>query len=97
MTVLIIKNGSDRSRGYVSLYMLQISVGVYIGKIDINIKENITRFLKDEISHKRDMYCTLITDKKNVQGFEFELLGKHVNGYKKEEFDSLFLITIDRV
>ncbi len=67
MTVLIMENAPSGLRGEISKWMIEVTAGVFIGKVSALVREKLWKKIMDKSS---DATFYLIWTTNNEQGFE---------------------------
>lgn len=73
MTVLILDVAPENIRGEITKWLLEVKVGVFIGKISKPIRDRLWKKVQD--SHNDIKGGLLIYSFKNQQGFRIEMFG----------------------
>lgn len=87
MVVIVLHKYEPSLAGKLSRWMLQVSAGVFVGKLSAKVREKVWDLVKDEGSELNGTLCA--TDD-SEQGFQIKQLGNAV--YSIEDFDGLPLI-----
>lgn len=72
MTVIVMDCAPESVRGELTRWLLELKPGVFIGKVNIKIRELLwDRICQDE----RARGAVMVFDSKNEQGFEMKIYG----------------------
>ena len=94
MFIVIIKNPPNIIKGTLSLYLLEIDTGVFLGEIDSKTIIFLKDFVLENINS--DSHGVFIYKSKKIQKFDFDLFGS--KGLKlKEDFDNINLISLKKL
>jgi len=94
MFIVIIKNPPNIIKGTLSLYLLEIDTGVFLGEIDLNTIEFLKSFILENINS--DSHGVFIYKSTNIQKFDFNLFGSRRLRFK-EMFDNINLISLKKL
>jgi len=88
MTVIVLEAAPDALRGRLSLWMLEIRAGVYVGTLSARVREMIWRTVRSGIGKGN----AVIAWKTNTEsGFDFQTLGP--NRRLPVDYDGLKLVS----
>ena len=88
MTVIVLEAAPDALRGRLSLWMLEIRAGVYVGTLSAKVREMIWRTVRAGIGKGN----AVIAWKTNTEsGFDFQTLGP--NRRLPTDYDGLKLVS----
>lgn len=87
MMVLVTENVPPRLRGRLSLWLIEVRAGVYVGEYTTRIRHMIWRTVKNDIE---DGSAVLIWSAPNDQGYDFATIGR--NRRIPVELDGLKLV-----
>lgn len=88
MLVIVIENVPARLRGRLSLWLLEVRTGVYIGDYSIKVREMIIQNIKEGLEEGN---AVIIWNYPNEIGFDFLTLGK--NRRIPKEMDGVKIIS----
>lgn len=91
MQVIVLENAPPRLRGRLSLWMLEIRAGVYVGNVSKRHRERIWERVCDEIDAEGEGNAVLAWTARNEAGFDFDTFGE--NRRVPVDFDGLKLIS----
>ena len=77
MLVIVLENAPARLRGALSLWMLEIRAGVYVGKINKRHRLRIWERVCDTISEDGRGNAVIAWSKRNEAGFLFDTFGEN--------------------
>ncbi len=86
MIVIVLEKCPPALRGDLSKWLLEISLGVYVGKINARVREALWAKICSECKSGR---ATMVYPAKNEQGLEFRM---HNSRWQPVDFDGLKLI-----
>lgn len=93
MLVIVLENAPHRLRGRLSVWMLEIRAGVYIGKIPKRQRERIWRRVCGEIDADGQGNAVMAWSSRNEAGYDFDTHGE--NRRIPVDFDGLKLISFE--
>ncbi len=88
MLVIVVENAPPRLRGRLSLWLLEVRAGVYVGKLSRRVREMIWHQVEKGIE---DGNAVLVWDTNTESGFDFITIGK--NRRMPVEIDGLKLVS----
>lgn len=88
MLVIVLENAPDRLRGRLSIWLLEVRAGVYIGDYSVKVREMIVQNIKEGLE---DGNAVIIWNYPTEIGFDFITLGK--NRRIPKEMDGIKLIS----
>lgn len=91
MLVIVLENAPPRLRGRLSLWMLEIRAGVYVGQVSRRHRERIWNRVCFEIDADQQGNAVMAWNSTVEQGYEFATHGE--NRRIPKEFDGLTLIS----
>lgn len=89
MTVIILENSSERLRGLLTRWLLEVKPNVFVGKLSYSVRVRLWMRIQEE----RVIGGLLIYNANTEQGYSIEMFGdlyRHV-----VDFDGIKLIGID--
>lgn len=89
--IVTVSNAPPRLRGRLSVWLLEIRAGVYVGNYSKRTREMIWRQVKDLIGEEGDAVIAWATP--NDAGFDFDTIGH--NRRRPVEFDGFKLVAFD--
>ena len=91
MTVIILINVSPGLRGHLTRWMVEVSAGVFVGRVNIRIREYLWKIVSNRCG---DGQAVLIQAVKNEQGWDMRTAGK--DRWVPIDFDGLILSARNR-
>jgi len=91
MVVIVLENAPARLRGRLSLWLLEIRAGVYVGKVTRRHRERLWQRVCDEIDADQKGNAVMAWAAPNEQGYDFATHGE--NRRIPVDFDGLMLIS----
>ncbi|MFH1113940.1 MAG: type I-E CRISPR-associated endoribonuclease Cas2e [Pseudomonadota bacterium] len=88
MMVIVVENAPPRLRGRLSIWLLEIRAGVYVGDYSVKVRDLIWNQVEKGIEEGN---AVMAWTAGNEQGFDFETLGK--NRRIPVEYDGLKLVS----
>lgn len=88
MLVIVLENAPDRLRGRLSIWLLEVRAGVFVGDFSVKVREMIWKNVEQGIEEGN---AVMIWDAPNETGFDFLTLGK--NRRIPREMDGIKLIS----
>ena len=73
MTILIIENATEATRGQICRWMLEVKPGVFISKISAIVRESIWKLVKED---QRTLGAILAYNAPTEIGFTMEMYGQ---------------------
>ena len=89
MTIFICTNASPRIRGELTRFLYEIDAGVYVGKINAEVRNLLFDKIEQLSIDLSDFRLIMIYSYKNENGFEYKYL--NYKNYKLENIDGLIL------
>lgn len=71
MTVIILENSSERLRGLLTRWLLEVKPGVFVGKISYTVRVRLWKKVQEE----KVMGGLLIYSANTEQGYDIEMFG----------------------
>ncbi len=72
MTVIILKNGSNKTRGTLSHFMYKIHKNIFVGNISVRVRDRI----ETDIIRKNNEIACIIYDSNTESGFSVNNIGE---------------------
>ncbi len=91
MLVIVLENAPPRLRGRLTLWMLEIRAGVYVGKVSKRHRERIWERVCGEIDAEGEGNAVMAWSARNEAGYKFDTFGD--NRRLPVDFDGLQLIS----
>ena len=88
MTVMVLSNVPPGLRGELSKWMVEVSAGVYVGKLSAAVRERLWVRVRQ---YSRTGTATLVQTTNTEQGYVMETIGDP--SYRVRDFDGLQLVT----
>jgi len=88
MLVIVLENAPDRLRGRLSIWLLEVRAGVFVGDFSVKVREMIWKHVEKGIEEGN---AVMVWDSPNETGFDFLTLGK--NRRIPREMDGVKLIS----
>lgn len=88
MMVIVVENVPPRLRGRLSIWLLEIRAGVYVGDYSVKVREHIWNQVEEGIGEGNAVMSWTAASE---QGFDFRTLGK--NRRMPEEWDGVKLVS----
>jgi CRISPR-associated protein Cas2 len=88
MTVIVLSNVPPGLRGDLSKWMVEVSAGVYVGKLSGAVRERLWARVR---YYSRTGTATLVQTTNTEQGYAMETIGDP--SYRVRDFDGLQLVT----
>ena len=88
MTVMVLSNVPPGLRGELSKWMVEVSAGVYVGKLSAAVRERLWARVRH---YSRTGTATLVQTTNTEQGYVMETIGDP--SYRVRDFDGLQLVT----
>ncbi len=95
MQVIVLENAPPRLRGRLSLWMLEIRAGVYVGNVSKRHRDRIWKRVCDEIDEEGEGNAVLAWTARNEAGYDFDTFGE--NRRVPVDLDGLKLISFQPV
>ena len=95
MLVIVLENAPARLRGILTLWMLEIRAGVYVGKINKRLRQRLWKRVKTTIDEDNQGNAAIAWTKRNEAGFLFDTHGENrripidVDGLQLVQFQPL--------
>jgi CRISPR-associated protein Cas2 len=93
MQVIVLENAPPRLRGRLSLWMLEIRAGVYVGKVSKRHRERIWQRIRNELEAEGEGSAVMAWSARNEAGYKFDTFG--ANRRIPVDFDGLQLISFE--
>ena len=75
MTVIVTENVPPRLRGRLSVWMLELRAGVYVGDLSRKHRDRLWETVRDQVARHRGN-AVIAWASRNEQGFEFDTAGE---------------------
>lgn len=76
MTVIVTENVPPRLRGRLSIWMLELRAGVYVGDLSKRHRDHVWETVRDQVNRHQGN-AVIAWASPNEQGFEFDTVGKN--------------------
>lgn len=86
MTVIVLTVCPEKLRGYLTRWLLEVSAGVYVGRVSSRVREELWERV---VEHSGRGRALMVTSARNEQGLEVVSHGHH---WSAEDFDGLTLM-----
>lgn len=86
MIVVTLTDCPPKLRGDLSMWLMEINTGVYVGKVSARVREELWTRICENVSHGR---ATMVYSAKNEQGMEFRV---HNTSWEPVDFDGIKLM-----
>ena len=90
MIVIVTVNAPPKLRGRLTLWLVEVRAGVYVGRYNIRVRTMIWKQVCAVIKEKDDFSAVMVYSSNNEAGFEIQMIGEHRR--KSIELDGMQLI-----
>lgn len=94
MTVIVTEAVSDRLRGRLSVWFIELRAGCFVGNISKRHRDRVWRLMVDEIAARGGNAVMAWGSSRNEVGFEFDTIGE--NRRVQRRLDGVSLIVFEK-